>query len=164
VTRATDVIVVVGGIMGLAFAWEAARHGRRVTLLERSDAARGASIRNFGMVWPVGQPAGELHGLAMRSRARWLALRDAETLWARECGSVHVVLEDDEAAVLTEFATRAPDLGVPCELPYRRRGGPPISGNRPRRAGRALEPNRSGRRSAAGDRGGGRPPPEDARR
>jgi len=115
-TRTTDVIVVGGGIMGLAFAWEAARHGRRVTLLERSDAARGASIRNFGMVWPVGQPAGELHGLAMRSRARWLALRDAETLWARECGSVHVVLEDDEAAVLAEFATRAPDLGVPCEL------------------------------------------------
>jgi len=116
VTARTDVIVVGGGIMGLAFAWEAARHGRRVTLLERGDAARGASIRNFGMVWPVGQPAGDRHAMAMQSRARWLELRDAGAVWAAECGSVHVVFEDDEAAVLAEFADRAPALGVPCEL------------------------------------------------
>ena len=115
-TRTTDVIVVGGGIKGLAFAWEAARHGRRVTLLERSDAARGASIRNFGMVWPVGQPAGELHAIAMRSRSRWLELRDAGAVWAAECGSVHVVFEEDEVRVLAEFADRAPGLGVPCEL------------------------------------------------
>jgi D-hydroxyproline dehydrogenase subunit beta len=116
VTIRTDVIVVGGGIIGLAFAWEAARRGRRVTLLERGDAARGASIRNFGMIWPVGQPAGERHALAMRSRARWLELRDAGAVWAAECGSVHVVLEDDEAAVLAEFAALAPARGVPCEL------------------------------------------------
>ncbi len=115
-TNPTDVIVVGGGIMGLAYAWEAARRGRRVTLLERSDAARGASIRNFGMVWPVGQPAGERHALAMRSRSRWLELRDAGAVWAAECGSVHVVFEEDEARVLAEFADRAPGLGVPCEL------------------------------------------------
>ena len=76
-TERTDVIVVGGGIMGLAFAWEGARRGRRVTLLERSDVARAASIRNFGMIWPVGQPAGERYALALRSRARWLELRDA---------------------------------------------------------------------------------------
>jgi glycine/D-amino acid oxidase-like deaminating enzyme len=108
VTDPTDVIVVGGGIMGLAFAWEAARRGRRVTLLERSDAARGASIRNFGMVWPVGQPAGERHALAMRSRSRWLELRDAGAVWAAECGSVHVVFEEDEARVLAEFKPRQP--------------------------------------------------------
>jgi D-hydroxyproline dehydrogenase subunit beta len=116
VTERTDVIVVGGGIMGLAFAWEGARRGRRVALLERSDAARGASIRNFGMIWPVGQPAGERHALALRSRARWLELRDAGAVWAKECGSLHVVFEEDEATVLAEFAERAPALGVACEL------------------------------------------------
>jgi len=116
VTQHTDVLVIGGGIMGLAFAWEAARGGRSVTLLERSDAARGASIRNFGMIWPVGQPAGELHAIAMRSRSRWLELRDAGVVWTRECGSLHVVFEGDEAAVLAEFAERAPAAGVPCEL------------------------------------------------
>jgi len=115
-TAARDVIVIGGGIVGLAFAGEAVRRGRSVTILERGDAARGASVRNFGMVWPVGQPAGERHTLAMRSRARWLELRDADVLWAAECGSLHVALEEDEATVLAEFADRAPGLGVPGEL------------------------------------------------
>jgi len=112
-----DYVVVVGaGIVGLAFAWEAARRGRRVTVLERAAAAHGASIRNFGMVWPIGQPAGERHAIAMASRARWLELRDSGAIWARECGSVHAVREADEAAVLAEFAERAPGLGIACEL------------------------------------------------
>lgn len=115
-TNRADVVVVGGGIVGLAFAWEAARRGQRVTLLERGDIARGASIRNFGMVWPVGQPSGERHALAMRSRSRWLSLRDAGVLWALECGSLHVVFEQDEAQVLAEFAARAPAVGVPCTL------------------------------------------------
>jgi FAD dependent oxidoreductase TIGR03364 len=111
-----DMIVVGAGIMGLAFAWEAARRGRRVTVLERSPAARGASIRNFGMVWPIGQPAGPRHTVALASRSRWLELRDAGAVWARECGSVHAVRESDEAAVLAEFADRAPAVGIACEL------------------------------------------------
>jgi len=115
-TSRADVIVVGGGILGLAFAWEAARRGRRVALLERNTTALAASIRNFGMIWPVGQPAGASHALAMRSRSRWLQLRDAGVIWAAECGSLHVVFEEDEAAVLAEFAERAPARGIPCEL------------------------------------------------
>lgn len=110
-----DVLVVGGGIVGLAFAWEAARRGHGVTVVERSAAACGASIRNFGMIWPIGLPADQ-HALAMRSRARWLELRDAGVTWARECGSLHAVREPDEAAVLGEFAAAAPGLGMPCEL------------------------------------------------
>jgi len=113
---ASDVLVVGGGIVGLAFAWEAARRGLSVRLLERSRAAHGASIRNFGMIWPIGQPAGRLHDLAMKSRGRWLELRDAGVIWAAECGSVHAVLEADEAALLGEFVARAAPAGIPCEL------------------------------------------------
>ncbi len=112
----SDVLVVGGGIVGLAFAWEAARRGFSVRLLERSRAACGASVRNFGMVWPIGQPAGRPHALALRSRARWLELRDAGVIWAAECGSVHAVCEEDEAAVLAEFAERAGPAGIACEL------------------------------------------------
>ncbi|MFM8271410.1 MAG: TIGR03364 family FAD-dependent oxidoreductase, partial [Gemmata sp.] len=52
---------------------------------------------------------------ALRSRARWLELRDKAGLWVAECGSLHVAHEADEDALLQEFAALAPGLGVRCE-------------------------------------------------
>jgi FAD dependent oxidoreductase TIGR03364 len=114
-TRRADVAVVGGGIVGLAFAWEAARRGRSVVLFDRHARPRGASVRNFGMVWPVGQPPGPDYVRALRARARWLELRDAAGIWVAECGSVHAARRDDEDAVLREFAAAAPALGAQCE-------------------------------------------------
>jgi FAD dependent oxidoreductase TIGR03364 len=115
VTQRADVAVVGGGIVGLAFAWEAARRGRSVVLFDRTARPQGASVRNFGMIWAIGQPPGEAYGRAIRSRERWLELRARAGLWVEECGSLHVAHHDDEDAVLREFATRAPGLGVECE-------------------------------------------------
>lgn len=47
---ALDVIVVGGGIIGCATAYELARRGAKVTLLERSELAAGASGRNHGLL------------------------------------------------------------------------------------------------------------------
>ncbi len=110
-----DVAVVGGGIVGLAFAWEAARRGLSVVLFDRTVRPLGASVRNFGMIWPIGQPPGTDYNRAMRSRERWLELRQKAGLWASECGSLHAVYHADEDAVLREFATAAPALGVACE-------------------------------------------------
>ncbi len=98
-----DVAVVGGGIVGLAHAWMAAEHGLRVVLFERSAAAEGATVRNFGMIWPVGQPAGERHKLALRSRELWLQLDALGVLQAERCGSIHAAHREDELAVLEEF-------------------------------------------------------------
>ncbi len=98
-----DVIVIGGGIVGLAHAWMAAQRGLRVHLIERTTVAQGASVRNFGMVWPIGQPAGELHQIALRARAFWLALQQEGVVDVEVCGSIHAAHRDDELAVLEEF-------------------------------------------------------------
>ena len=115
-TRRVDVAVVGGGIVGLAHAWVAARRGHSVALFERGPKAELASARNFGMIWPIGQPPGERHRVAMRSRQLWLELKAAAGVQLAECGSAHAAHAADERQVLEEFAATAPGLGVACEL------------------------------------------------
>lgn len=109
-----DVAIVGAGIVGLAHAYIAARSGRKVAVFERNPSALGASIRNFGMIWPIGQPAGELHQTALRSRAIWLEVLETAKLPFFATGSLHVAYREDEAAVGREFSEKAPALGYHC--------------------------------------------------
>ncbi len=51
-----DVVIVGGGIIGAACAWELARRGASVTLVERAELAAGASGRNQGLLGPPEDP------------------------------------------------------------------------------------------------------------
>lgn len=113
--RRADVAVVGGGILGLAHAYAFARMGRRVVLFERNARARGASIRNFGLIWPIGQPSGEMHALALRSREIWLDVIEAAKLFYRPTGSLHLAYRTDEAEVLREFAELGLSAGYQCQ-------------------------------------------------
>jgi D-hydroxyproline dehydrogenase subunit beta len=110
-----EVAVVGAGIVGLAHAWAAARRGLSVLLFERSPRAEGASVRNFGMIWPIGQP-GDLYFQAMRSRDRWVELSQKAGIWVNDCGSLHLATGEDEKAVLEEYQARAGGYGIACEL------------------------------------------------
>jgi glycine/D-amino acid oxidase-like deaminating enzyme len=110
-----DVAIVGAGILGLAHAYLAAREGKSVVVFERSPQASGASVRNFGMIWPIGQPHGDMHQMALRSRALWVELLNAAKLPYRPDGSLHVVYRRDEADVVKEFVERAPALGYDCD-------------------------------------------------
>jgi FAD dependent oxidoreductase TIGR03364 len=113
-TLRVDVAVVGGGVVGLAFAWEAARRGHSVVLFDRTPRPAGASVRNFGMIWPIGQVPGPDYQCALRSRERWLELAARAGVWVSECGSIYAVYRADEDAVLREYAALAPGLGVRC--------------------------------------------------
>jgi FAD dependent oxidoreductase TIGR03364 len=111
-----DVGVVGAGILGLAHAYHLARRGLRVLVLERSPRACGASVRNFGMIWPIGQPLGPMYQLARRSREIWLDVLRASGLWHQQAGSLHLAYHDDEAQILREFLAEASPAERPCEL------------------------------------------------
>jgi FAD dependent oxidoreductase TIGR03364 len=107
-----DDVIVGAGIAGLALAESLAKRGRKVLVVEKDTSPQGASIRNFGMIWPIGQPAGPALQQALRAREIWLELLAVTGIWHdAESGSLHLAFADDEAAVLREFAAAAPDLG-----------------------------------------------------
>ena len=112
----SSVGIVGAGIVGLAYAAAAADRGHRVTLFERDGAASGASVRNFGMLWPIGQALTPFYGTALRSLRRWRRIATEADLWLNPCGSVHVAHEDDEMEVLQQFHAAASAHGIDCQL------------------------------------------------
>lgn len=96
-------IVVGAGILGMATSRALALKGYKVTIMERSQQSLGASIRNFGMLWPIGQPDGHLYERAIRSREIWKEyLRDAKIPFDT-CGSIHLAYDQEEKDVVEEL-------------------------------------------------------------
>jgi D-hydroxyproline dehydrogenase subunit beta len=111
-----DVAIIGAGIVGLAMAYAAARRGKSVVVFERHPQASGASVRNFGMIWPIGQPVGQLLDRAMKTRETWLSISRKSGLWARPTGSLHLAYHADEMAVLEEFVETTRGAGYKCQL------------------------------------------------
>lgn len=98
-----SVIVVGAGIVGLATARALSLRDYKVTVIERSERAVGASVRNFGMIWPVGQPSGVLYDRAIRSKIIWKEIARETRFWYEESGSLHLAYHNDEWKVLREL-------------------------------------------------------------
>ena len=106
--RLTQRIVVVGGgVLGTMHAVMARRRGYEVVHLEREAEARGASVRNFGLVWVSGRQAGAELGFALRARELWEELGAAVPgLGFRPAGSLTLAADEAELQVLKEAAGR----------------------------------------------------------
>lgn len=140
----TDVIVIGGGVIGLACAWRAATAGVRVTVIDEAPG-RGASWAAAGMLAPVTEVHyGEepLLALTLAANRRWpsfAAELEAETghdIGYRTCGTLAVARDRDDLAALAALADYQLRLGLDVER---------LSS----RACRSLEPG-----LAAGVRGG----------
>jgi FAD dependent oxidoreductase TIGR03364 len=115
--KGADVAVVGGGIIGLAIAYTAAKKGHSVVLFERNTKAIGASIRNFGLIWPIGQAPGKSYERAMKSRNIWSALAEEAGFYKAETGCLHLAYHQDEWNILNEFVETASHHGYQgCEL------------------------------------------------
>ncbi len=101
------VVVVGGGVLGTLHAYVALERGAVVTQVERNDLPRGATVRNFGLVWVSGRRAGPELALAQRARDLWQEIASAvPTVGFRANGSLTVVRPGPE----TELARAALEL------------------------------------------------------
>jgi FAD dependent oxidoreductase TIGR03364 len=99
------VVIVGGGILGTMHAVMARRRGLAVTHLEREPDGRGASVRNFGLVWVSGRRAGPELALALRARELWAEIADfAPGTGFRPHGSLTIATTEAELAVMREAA------------------------------------------------------------
>lgn len=111
-----DVAVIGAGIVGLATAYAAACKGLKTIVFERNPRAIGASIRNFGLLWPIGQPAGPLLDRAMHSREIWLDIAKESGVQVKQNGSLQLAYHDDEVAVLQDFLKSAGSAGYEVKM------------------------------------------------
>jgi FAD dependent oxidoreductase TIGR03364 len=101
------VTIVGGGILGTAHAMEAVQRGHHVTQLEREVEARGATVRNFGLVWVSGRAKHELE-VTLRSRELWEQIGGRiPGVGFRPAGSLTLLRTPREVAVAEQAATAA---------------------------------------------------------
>ncbi len=106
------VVVVGGGVLGTMHAVAARRRGLDVLHIEREPEPRGASVRNFGLIWVSGRAAGPELSLALRARAGWEELAaDVPGLGFRPNGSLTLASGEAELQLLKEAAAK-PDAAV----------------------------------------------------
>jgi glycine oxidase len=118
-----DVVIVGGGVIGLAVAWRAARRGLRVVVLERAPApGQGTSRVAAGMIAPIAEaqptePA--LLALARESARLYprfvaeLAAQTGRDPGYRQFGTLLVARDRDEAEALERERAYREELGLP---------------------------------------------------
>ena len=99
-------VVVGAGILGIAYAKTLAANGYQVNVFEKSEKAVGSSIRNFGMIWPIGQPSGVLYNRAIKSRSIWIDLCKSAKIWHKKTGSFQILSNPLEFELGKEFYER----------------------------------------------------------
>ncbi len=98
-----SVNIIGSGILGMAFARAFAIKGYTVNVFERSEKPTGSSIRNFGMVWPIGQHKNGLLSRAMRTRKVWKEVCEDAKIWYKETGSLQLLCNPIEISMGQEF-------------------------------------------------------------
>ena len=116
-------IVIGGGIIGLAVALSARERGMSVTVLERDRVGAGASSVAAGMLAPVaeaefGDAAALMLRLGLRSAALWpgfaarLSGESGEDVAYRRAGTLMVARDEDEARELERQIAFRRSLGL----------------------------------------------------
>lgn len=97
------VIIVGSGMLGLAHAALAREAGYEVTVFERHARPTGASVRNFGTIWPIGCRPGPEREQALFGTRMWRHVVERAGIWHDPCGSLSLAYRPEAWNVLQEF-------------------------------------------------------------
>jgi len=118
-----DVLIIGGGVIGLSLAWDLAKHGCRVHVVDQGEPGREASWAGAGIL-PAAKanasqhPYEQLRGLACRLHPQWAAeLKDRTGIDTgyRRCGGLHLARTAGEAAALAGWAGLLHEEGIEVE-------------------------------------------------
>jgi D-hydroxyproline dehydrogenase subunit beta len=112
----SEVVIVGAGVVGSAAAYELARRGTRVTVVEREYPAYGASGRNVGYLWLHTRAEGPQLDLALAGRARYDTLvQEIDDFEFRPSGGM-MYFFDHQRALFPAFVANRRKAGLPMEL------------------------------------------------
>ena len=116
----TDAIVIGGGVIGLALGWRAARAGLAVAVVDPAPGSGASSVAAgiLGPVAEVGYGEEPLLRLSLAAAERYpsfvaeLAADSGVDPGYRECGTLAVAMDADDAAALDELYAFQRELGL----------------------------------------------------
>jgi sarcosine oxidase subunit beta len=114
----SDIVIIGGGLLGTSTAYQLARSGAEVTLVERHGLGREASGTSWGFVWIQTQPAGPCLDLALASSKMYRTLSDELEFDVEytQCGGMIALEEEDDLEAAEIVVTNQKKAGVDIQL------------------------------------------------
>ena len=115
--RASDVVIIGGGVIGVSTALFLARRNISVTLLEKGRIAAEQSSRNWGWIRQQGRDADELP-IVIEAQRLWRQLAEecSEDIGLKQVGVTYLARTDKEMAGFAKFLAVAQAHGVDTRL------------------------------------------------
>jgi sarcosine oxidase subunit beta len=113
-----DVLIVGGGVIGCAVAYELAGQGMRVCLLDRGALCSGASGANGALIWPQAMKRGISLDLALANFRLFPTLGEqlGIDIEYRRSGGMVAIADDEQWGRMTEYVCVQREVGLPAEL------------------------------------------------
>lgn len=112
-----DLAIIGGGIVGAACAWEAARSGLRVVVIERSVIGGGATAAGMGHIVVMDDSEAQF-ALTNYSQQLWREIAQdlPSDIEYEECGTMWVAADDEEMAEVRRKQEYYEARGIPVEV------------------------------------------------
>ena len=112
-----DAVVIGGGIIGVMSAWELAKSGLSVVVLEKGRVAGEQSSRNWGWIRAQGRDPAEIE-IMLLARQMWheMAQTVPEDIGLRQTGVAYLANDDDEISRYAAWLKTARDFDLDSKI------------------------------------------------